>query len=573
MSDEALTSRPNDRVENSVTELVQSTPSRRRTRAEMEEETKDSCSSSGKKMPPLPKREAKRRRIQERLDALVGTHCDDPCPLCKFDACPFFHFGPETDRAFYHCPNCELVFVPKSAHIDRKAEAKRYASHNNDSTDPRYHSFLQRATSPLLRVLQRASAPSTLDTPNAGNDHAQSTNTHGPNEMKFNTKFHDNYSPLVPDPSWLEDHNLNPPHYSPSSSSSSSASASLSPSPSPPYPILGQAGPLTGIDIGCGPGPTISIMLSPLGLNIVNYDPNFHPYPILPKECQHLCVCSSDHCQRRNNGAKDVNTDSHMAKSSDCTQILLSTTPQPYTLTIHTDTTFPLLPTDCNTMPTSKTASSAVTSTSNTTTSSCPTASPSSLMPLPPSTSSSSTSSSSISSNTSSTHAVSPPCALRLAYRFVTCTEVLEHIADPIPFISALYHLTAKGGVCVIMTGILEKNIKNINNKADNDSNSSNSSKQTTPLSSTNETSNTNNNEASSDTNNTIKVAKSNEGKLANLDHTELVEKKQFFATWHYHRDITHICYYSYKTLLFIENLFNWKLVRPHKDVAMFFKV
>jgi hypothetical protein len=96
------------------------------------------------------------------------------------------------------------------------------------------------------------------------------------------------------------------------------------------------------------------------------------------------------------------------------------------------------------------------------------------------------------------------PAFLNLQYDFITCTEVVEHLAAPLEVFAQLFQLLVPGGVLAIMTGVCDEAIE------------------------------------------------------------------QRFSGWHYHRDFTHITFYRPHTLDWLSQQFEWKLSRPHRDVAFF---
>ena len=51
---------------------------------------------------------------------------------------------------------------------------------------------------------------------------------------------------------------------------------------------------------------------------------------------------------------------------------------------------------------------------------------------------------------------------------------------------------------------------------------------------------------------------------------TETMLDPERFADWWYHRDITHVCFYSEQTLQWIADQQNWKLAIPQKNIAIF---
>lgn len=109
------------------------------------------------------------------------------CPLCAATA-PHLHT--DRTRAYYHCPNCALIFTDPASHLDAQAEKAIYDQHENDPADTRYRQFLKRLATPLLEKLQPG---------------------------------------------------------------------------------------MHGLDYGCGPGPTLSVMFEEAGMHMRNYDPIFAP--------------------------------------------------------------------------------------------------------------------------------------------------------------------------------------------------------------------------------------------------------------------------------------------------------
>ena len=78
------------------------------------------------------------------------------CPLCgSREATHFFETRDKHGhREFDHCPECDIVFVPRRDHLDEAAQRERYLTHKNDTDDEGYRSFLSRlldALRPHLR--------------------------------------------------------------------------------------------------------------------------------------------------------------------------------------------------------------------------------------------------------------------------------------------------------------------------------------------------------------------------------------------------------------------------------------
>ena len=70
-----------------------------------------------------------------------------PCPLCSGNSEPF-HDDP--GRAFYRCPDCDLIFVANEHLPPLKDELARYALHDNRFDDPDYRAFLSRLAGPII---------------------------------------------------------------------------------------------------------------------------------------------------------------------------------------------------------------------------------------------------------------------------------------------------------------------------------------------------------------------------------------------------------------------------------------
>ncbi|MBU3916054.1 class I SAM-dependent methyltransferase [bacterium] len=58
-------------------------------------------------------------------------------------------------RAYFKCPECNLVFVPDKFHLSPDKEKERYDLHNNDPEDEGYKNFLNRLILPLIPYLKK----------------------------------------------------------------------------------------------------------------------------------------------------------------------------------------------------------------------------------------------------------------------------------------------------------------------------------------------------------------------------------------------------------------------------------
>jgi cyclopropane fatty-acyl-phospholipid synthase-like methyltransferase len=73
---------------------------------------------------------------------------DMPCGLCgntQHDA-----YFKDKRRPYLQCTRCQLVFVPKSHHVDANTEKAIYDQHQNDLLDEGYRRFLMRALDPVI---------------------------------------------------------------------------------------------------------------------------------------------------------------------------------------------------------------------------------------------------------------------------------------------------------------------------------------------------------------------------------------------------------------------------------------
>lgn len=77
----------------------------------------------------------------------------ETCPLCMNEECYEYHQGSKPDRDYYHCPHCDLIFVPGRFHLCSEEERKIYDQHINLPEDPNYRAFLNRLYQPLSKHL------------------------------------------------------------------------------------------------------------------------------------------------------------------------------------------------------------------------------------------------------------------------------------------------------------------------------------------------------------------------------------------------------------------------------------
>ncbi|NQV42416.1 MAG: class I SAM-dependent methyltransferase [Candidatus Marinimicrobia bacterium] len=79
---------------------------------------------------------------------MLNTTTSPPCPLCSNPKSS--HYYSDQFREYRHCPVCDLVFAHPESHLSRDEEFKRYEFHENNLEDPRYRSFLQKMSDPML---------------------------------------------------------------------------------------------------------------------------------------------------------------------------------------------------------------------------------------------------------------------------------------------------------------------------------------------------------------------------------------------------------------------------------------
>ena len=72
------------------------------------------------------------------------------CPLCAHAADAFLR---NRAREYFHCPQCDLIFVPPEFHLAPETEKLRYDHHQNNPADSRYRKFLSRLFQPLGKKL------------------------------------------------------------------------------------------------------------------------------------------------------------------------------------------------------------------------------------------------------------------------------------------------------------------------------------------------------------------------------------------------------------------------------------
>lgn len=87
------------------------------------------------------------------------------CPLCEGSDSVLFHQenNKRTQRPYYQCQQCHLVFVPSEFYLSADAEKAEYDQHENLLEDAGYARFLNRFWLPLKARLSEAKAQCILD--------------------------------------------------------------------------------------------------------------------------------------------------------------------------------------------------------------------------------------------------------------------------------------------------------------------------------------------------------------------------------------------------------------------------
>jgi SAM-dependent methyltransferase len=79
----------------------------------------------------------------------------DLCPLCTCERAVFF--SKDRFREYYHCPECDLIFVPSQYHLTPQQEKERYDLHENDPQNLGYRKFLSTLVNPLAEIVPKGS--------------------------------------------------------------------------------------------------------------------------------------------------------------------------------------------------------------------------------------------------------------------------------------------------------------------------------------------------------------------------------------------------------------------------------
>jgi hypothetical protein len=150
------------------------------------------------------------------------------CPLCRnadparLDA----GFHRDKKRTYTECADCGMVFVPPAEHVTVAEEKARYDTHINDCEDDGYRRFLGRTATPLLALIARSIVGAPVD-----------------GDIDFDAPENQQIVAAASDA--VRD-----------AAGPAAASSSSQESPAP----------WRGLDYGCGPGPTLCLLLeaSPL---------------------------------------------------------------------------------------------------------------------------------------------------------------------------------------------------------------------------------------------------------------------------------------------------------------------
>ena len=81
--------------------------------------------------------------------------CHDPCPLCRSQGARLYHqdANKRSQRPYYQCIECHLVFVPSAFYLTASQEKAEYDLHDNQLNDDGYRQFLLRFLNPFKGAL------------------------------------------------------------------------------------------------------------------------------------------------------------------------------------------------------------------------------------------------------------------------------------------------------------------------------------------------------------------------------------------------------------------------------------
>ncbi len=172
------------------------------------------------------------------------------CPLCANGATkPFYR---DRKRDFFHCPQCDLVFVPPEFHLAPEAEKARYDFHQQSLADSGYRTFLNRLFKPLETKLKQYPPRLSL---------RSSHPSHGGDFL-----------------------NSPPPEGCPKGGVGLDVA---------PFQSLSALMPgACGLDFGCGQEPTLSVLFEEAGYACANYDLHFANDPAILEKQYDFLTCS-----------------------------------------------------------------------------------------------------------------------------------------------------------------------------------------------------------------------------------------------------------------------------------------
>lgn len=75
------------------------------------------------------------------------------CPLCHSLKTSFF--STSENRDYYHCQNCDIVFVPEKYFVTKRDEKAKYDHHQNSPENAGYCQFIDRLLIPLEKHLHQ----------------------------------------------------------------------------------------------------------------------------------------------------------------------------------------------------------------------------------------------------------------------------------------------------------------------------------------------------------------------------------------------------------------------------------
>jgi hypothetical protein len=172
------------------------------------------------------------------------------CPLCTGKATKPFHR--DRKREFFHCLECDLVFVPPEFHLLPEAEKERYEFHSHSLAESGYRDFLNRLFQPLEQKLKQ---------------------------------YPPRLSPRSSHPSEGGDLQQSPP---PEGCPKGGVGLNITPLQSLSAPMPGAH----GLDFGCGREPTLSVLFEEAGFPCANYDLYYFNNPAVLEKQYDFLTCS-----------------------------------------------------------------------------------------------------------------------------------------------------------------------------------------------------------------------------------------------------------------------------------------